>query len=96
MEPNASIRTRMTHTLEVADIGRTLASKISSELYKRKLLSIENMPAFIAIVENACLLHDIGNPPFGHFGESAIREWAKNLKKIAEEMMADLDKKNSR
>lgn len=83
LEPNASVRTRMTHTLEVADIGRTLASKISAGLYKKHLLTTEQLPVFVAIVENACLLHDIGNPPFGHFGESAIREWAKSLDKIA-------------
>src|SRR5439155_23866666 len=35
---------------------------------------------FVQTVENACLLHDIGNPPFGHMGEYAIREWFKKKK----------------
>lgn len=78
LEPNASIRTRLTHSLEVADLGRTLANKIVYKLLANKDISDRNMQSFVAIVENACLLHDIGNPPFGHFGETAIRDWAKN------------------
>ena len=78
LEPNASVRTRLTHSLEVSDLGRTLANKIAQELCSKGLLSAENISSFIAVVENACLLHDIGNPPFGHFGESAIRDWAQN------------------
>lgn len=77
LEPNASVRTRLTHSLEVSDLGRTLANKIAQELCSKRLLSAENISSFIAVVENACLLHDIGNPPFGHFGESAIRDWAQ-------------------
>lgn len=77
LEPNASVRTRLTHSLEVSDLGRTLANKIAQELCSKGLLSAENISSFIAVVENACLLHDIGNPPFGHFGESAIRDWAQ-------------------
>lgn len=77
LEPNASVRTRLTHSLEVSDIGRTLANEIAYKLYQRRLLSDTNIPVVVAIVENACLLHDIGNPPFGHFGESAIRDWAR-------------------
>ena len=78
LEPNASVRTRLTHSLEVSDLGRTLANKIAQKLCSKGLLSAENISSFIAVVENACLLHDIGNPPFGHFGESAIRDWAQN------------------
>lgn len=33
------------------------------------------MIPFVNIVENSCLIHDIGNPPFGHFGETAIKKW---------------------
>lgn len=77
LEPNASIRTRLTHSLEVADLGRTLANKIAYKLLANKEITDRNMQSFVAIVENACLLHDIGNPPFGHFGETAIRDWAK-------------------
>lgn len=76
LEPNASVRTRLTHSLEVSDIGRTLASQIAYKLNSNNFLSDTNIPILVAIVENACLLHDIGNPPFGHFGESAIRDWA--------------------
>ena len=40
----------------------------------------------MAIVENACLLHDLGNPPFGHFGETAIKKWWKeNYKKYIDD-----------
>lgn len=78
LEPNASVRTRLTHSLEVSDIGRSLANEIAYRLNSMKLLSDTNIPVVVAIVENACLLHDIGNPPFGHFGESAIQDWARN------------------
>lgn len=77
LEPNASVRTRLTHSLEVADLGRTLASMISQDLVKCGYLKESDTSIFVAIVENACLVHDIGNPPFGHFGENAIRDWAK-------------------
>jgi dGTPase len=83
LEPNASVRTRLTHSLEVSDIGRTLANRISHQLYDKDFISLKAVPYIVAIVENACLLHDIGNPPFGHFGETAIRDWAKkNLTKL--------------
>ncbi len=42
--------------------------------------SYELLGAFVNTVETACLLHDIGNPPFGHLGESAIQEWFDNFK----------------
>ena len=78
LEPNASVRTRLTHSLEVSDLGRTMANEIAQKLVNDGDLDIKDIPAVVAIVENACLLHDIGNPPFGHFGESAIQDWASN------------------
>ncbi len=79
LEPNASVRTRLTHSLEVADLGRTLALKIANNMIKSEKMTFEESQKMVAIVENACLLHDIGNPPFGHFGEAAIKDWAKRL-----------------
>jgi len=76
LEPNSSIRTRLTHSIEVSDLGRTLANKIGYKLYEERIIDESIIPMIVAIVENACLLHDIGNPPFGHFGEEAIREWS--------------------
>lgn len=78
LEPNASIRTRLTHSLEVSDLGRSIANKIAYKLFNQNILSQTNIHSFVAIVENSCLIHDIGNPPFGHFGETAIKDWAKN------------------
>lgn len=84
LESNASVRTRMTHSLEVSDLGRTLANKIAQKLNSKNIISVRSIPLFVAAVENVCLIHDIGNPPFGHFGEAAIKAWAKHsLKSIA-------------
>ena len=79
LEPNASVRTRLTHSLEVSDLGRTLANRIAVGLCENGYLDPDKMQEMVAVVENAWLLHDIGNPPFGHFGESAIRDWAKSF-----------------
>ncbi len=78
LETNPSVRNRLTHSLEVADIGRTLARNVAQKLQKTGKIQKIDQEVFQIIVENACLIHDIGNPPFGHFGEEAIKLWFKN------------------
>lgn len=75
LEANAAVRSRLTHSLEVAQIGRFLADQIVKSLRSKKMLNEEQARSFINFVETACLMHDLGNPPFGHFGEAAIADW---------------------
>lgn len=75
LETNAAIRSRITHSLEVADIGRLIAYGVTKELIAKRTIDTDLQLPIILAVENACLLHDIGNPPFGHFGETAIKKW---------------------
>lgn len=77
LEPNAAVRTRLTHSIEVSQIGRHICQKIISKLGDLNSDKYQELTAFVNTIETACLLHDIGNPPFGHFGESAIRVWFK-------------------
>ena len=71
------VHNRLTHTLEVASVGRSLAAKVAHFLSARGELPAHRTPADLAyIVQAACLAHDMGNPPFGHAGEYAIRGWA--------------------
>ena len=77
METNSCVRSRLTHSLEVSDLGRRLANEIAYRLKNQGLLTDAHVAVLVSAVENACLLHDIGNPPFGHFGEAAIQDWAK-------------------
>ena len=83
MESNASVRSRLTHSLEVAQVGRYIADQISIKLIEKELASREECAALTTFVETACLMHDIGNPPFGHFGEFAISEWFRNNGRLA-------------
>lgn len=77
LETNASVRTRLTHSIEVSQIGRYLAQEIIRRIPNNSDIPYEKKLAFSNIIETACLLHDIGNPPFGHLGEAAIRRWFK-------------------
>lgn len=78
LEKNPFVRSRMTHSIEVADYGKDIATQIAQTLISTKELNLEEAATFVQIVENACLMHDIGNPPFGHFGEKAIQKWFKD------------------
>lgn len=72
------IRTRLTHSLEVSSIGRSLAENISARIIEKRLdasFTFKTKEAVCEILQCAGLIHDIGNPPFGHFGEESIREW---------------------
>ncbi|QSH40576.1 dGTPase [Lentisphaerota bacterium ZTH] len=93
-EDDTAVRSRLAHTLEVADIGRLIAAKISHEMKKRNP-NFSCSESIVTVVENACLLHDLGNPPFGHFGEAAIRDWFKKncLEILKEKCFSDDDRK---
>lgn len=72
---NDNIHTRLPHSLEVSSVGRSLGTKVGQRL-DDELREIGIDPSNIGdIVQAACLAHDIGNPPFGHSGEAAIRSW---------------------
>ena len=70
---NDYVRTRLTHSLEVAHIGSSLGMLAGEWLAEKGSLPAPIVPSDVAtIVSTACLAHDIGNPPFGHSGEDAI------------------------
>ena len=91
MEMNAHIHNRLTHSLEVASLGRSFARRLAKFLHERSELPCrcrENCQQvsrqcpqasddLTHSLMAACLVHDIGNPPFGHAGEFSIREWSE-------------------
>ena len=67
------VHNRLTHSLEVSCVGRSLGDSISNRLLaKHPELAKSHVSEIGAIVSAACLAHDLGNPPFGHSGEKAI------------------------
>lgn len=91
MEMNAHIHNRLTHSLEVASVGRSFARRLSHFLNEQGLLPCrcsgqcrsanrqcnQTTSDLTYSLMAACLVHDIGNPPFGHAGEYSIREWSE-------------------
>ncbi len=74
------VHNRLTHSLEVSCVGRSLGNLAGERIINKnkKLKKSFTKFHFGEIVSAACLAHDIGNPPFGHSGESAISEYFKN------------------
>jgi len=82
LEPNDSVRRRLTHSLEVStvarDMGRAVGRWLEEEDILEKDQAEEQTRAIETIAATCGLIHDLGTPPFGHAGETAIREWFEN------------------
>ncbi|MEO7496368.1 MAG: dGTP triphosphohydrolase [Massilia sp.] len=79
LEKNDSVRTRLTHSHEVSNLARSIGTALA---FKHKIAgdndtAKRDIPALLAAVG---LVHDLGNPPFGHQGEAAIQSWFKDRK----------------
>jgi dGTPase len=75
LDPHDSVRTRLTHSHEVANLARSFGTALVTQ---HKLLVdglVDPMRSVPSVLAAAGLGHDLGNPPFGHQGEAAIREW---------------------
>ena len=68
------VHNRLTHSLEVSCVGRSMANEVASALRRRYAGEewVSKLDSLGEIVAAACLAHDLGNPPFGHSGEKAI------------------------
>ena len=78
------IRTRLTHSMEVSSFAKSLGQNIAQYILQNQLdetFTLQTKADICDVLQCAGLIHDIGNPPFGHFGEEAIRAWfVENLK----------------
>lgn len=74
------IHTRLTHSLEVSSVGRSLGKRVGEIILQRhpNLKSHYSLFDFGAIVAAASLAHDLGNPPFGHSGEESISDFFRH------------------
>ncbi len=86
---SAFLHNRLTHSLEVSSVGRSLGKLVGKALIKNNLVDEANQEFYEFELQNviaaACLAHDIGNPPFGHTGEKAISNYfiSNKLQQIA-------------
>lgn len=76
---NDYVRNRLTHSIEVATVGKNIARNVGRRLIEKHDLDFSPYD-FMAVVEAACLAHDIGHPPLAHAGEEAFREFFVNRK----------------
>ena len=81
------VRSRLTHSLEVSHFGHTMGLAITKKLGEKdpELLNVNDYTKLSGILSAAGLVHDFGNPPFGHFGEEVIKQFFKNFFQNEEE-----------
>lgn len=78
LQENDVARTRLTHSIEVSALARSLGKAVGKQLEKRSIFTSNQTEELAALLQVAGLIHDLGNPPFGHYGEDVIRSWFEN------------------
>lgn len=99
-----NIHSRLTHSMEVMSIGYSLGVKLCENKNFQKRLNKSEYQLFReipVILKNSCLVHDIGNPPFGHFGESVVQNYFseffdQNIVKSSQDEFTDEDKNSGK
>lgn len=96
LEKSDFIRTRLTHSLEVSYIASSIGQSIENYLLEKKHLDVELKGNLSSLLRVAGLVHDLGNPPFGHFGEEAIKKFfsdyfSKNTSTLTKLEKADFE-----
>lgn len=79
LESTGYVRTRLTHSMEVSSIARSLGVSVENELIRTGRLDADHAGSLGAILSTAGLIHDLGNPPFGHYGEEVIQRFFSNM-----------------
>jgi dGTPase len=88
------VHNRLTHSLEVASVGRSLGKMVGYEIAKKHTGNGTSFEEFYqyelaSVIAAACLAHDIGNPPFGHSGEDAIRTYFRETEGETRALICD-------
>lgn len=87
LDKNDSVRTRLTHSHEVSNLARSIGIRLAFEhaekVFGSKHLDLKVQRIVPSLLAAIGLAHDLGNPPFGHQGEEAIRQWFKETAKSA-------------
>lgn len=88
------VHNRLTHSLEVASVGRSLGKAVGDAIADKYEVN-EDFREFYkyelpSVIAAGCLAHDIGNPPFGHSGEDAIRTFFRELEGDAKERFENI------
>lgn len=87
------VHNRLTHSLEVASVGRSLGKAVGEQIAQRHvgdaLFSDFYQHELPSVIAAACLAHDIGNPPFGHSGEEAIRLFFTSMPSAERAILTD-------
>ena len=85
LERDSLVRTRLTHSIEVSNIGRSIGLSIEKSLFEKGEISDEEKGSIPSIIAAAGLIHDLGNPPFGHYGEDAFKTFYSSIQDKLEE-----------
>lgn len=78
LEQSDFIRTRLTHSLEVSYIASSIGQSIEKFLIDKGCLDKDKSGHLSSLLRVSGLIHDLGNPPFGHFGEEALKKYFQN------------------
>lgn len=92
LESNDYIRTRLTHSLEVSYIGGSIGQSVEKYLIDEGEINQDKRGYLSSLLRVSGLVHDLGNPPFGHFGEEAVKAFFKEYFKNDTHGLSELER----